>query len=225
MKNTIRNTLVFVGLVLAGPAHAQDIQTINQEGTIKVDAVGHAAMSFKTEMSAMQWQNWMQSYGNAQHVLKRDMKSEFAMYHVDDFAISKNEADRNFTMSFAADGAGVYRGNDTWEMELDEGRATKLNEKQWLLQMTQTDGGVLVQQNFTIDLPEGVTSSSQAKGEFGEDVIRYVLPGTTGGGMPIWYGGLLSAVGFGVFDRRLYEIRTTVNQATGGSDTGAGSKW
>ena len=91
MKNTIRSTLVFIGLVLAGQAHAQDVQTINQEGTIKVDAVGHAAMSFKTEMSAMQWQNWMQSYGNAQHVLKRDMKSEFAMYHVDDFAISKNE--------------------------------------------------------------------------------------------------------------------------------------
>ncbi|MEM7281550.1 MAG: hypothetical protein AAF438_07970 [Pseudomonadota bacterium] len=196
--NLNRLWVVVIALMVGGMVQAQNVQTINQEGKIVVDRVGRADMSFKTEMNASNWQNWMQTYGNAQHVLKRDMKSEFSIYHVNDFAITKNEADRNFTMSFAADGAGVYRGNDTWEMEIEEGRVTKLNEKQWLLQMTQTDTGVLIQQNFTIELPEEVSSSIQAKGELGEDVIRYVIPGSAGSSMPIWYGALLTLLGLSV---------------------------
>lgn len=189
---------VLLFLVLSGLSHtvlSQGVQTITQDGTIKIDEVGHAKISFKTQLNAMQWQNWMQIYGNAQHVLKRDMQHEFSTYHVTDFSVDRNDSDRNFTLEMAADGAGVYRGGDRWEVELEEGRATKLTERQWLVQMTQNEGGALLQQNVTIELPEGVQSSAQATGEFGEDVIRYVLATESGGGFALIPGIALTVIG------------------------------
>lgn len=175
------------------------VQAINQEGEFVVDAVGHAEISIKTSLDAQQWQGWMQVYGNAQHVMKRDMKNSFSSYYLDGFSMARNDSDREFTINMSAHGAAVYRGNDRWEMDLDEGvRARKLNERQWLVQMTQNEGGQLIQQDFTINLPETVQSSELATGELGQEVIRYVSPVATagsGGGTMLYAGGGVAGLG------------------------------
>ncbi len=52
---------------------------LTQEGTFKIDAVGHAEIAIKQSLNAQQWQQWMGVYGNSQHVLKRDLKNEFSI--------------------------------------------------------------------------------------------------------------------------------------------------
>ncbi len=170
---------------------------LTQEGTFKIDDVGFAEISFKQTLNAQQWQQWMGVYGNSQHVLKRDLKNEFSTYHMGDFNMTRQDSNREFEVSFTAHGAAVYRGNDRWEVELEDGvRARKLSETQWLIQMTQSNGGEIVQQDFTFELPAGVVNSEKATGEFGDDVIRYVLPTESAGvGGSLYGGGATAAIG------------------------------
>lgn len=169
---------------------------LTQEGTFKIDEVGHAEITIRQTLNAQQWQQWMGVYGNSQHVLKRDLKNEFSIYHMADFNMSRRDSDREFEVSFSAHGAAVYRGNDRWEVEIEDGvRARKLGESQWLIQMTQAEGGEILEQDFTFELPAGVTSSEKAVGEFGDEVIRYVLPTERVGAAGIsLYGGGATAV-------------------------------
>ncbi len=189
---------------------------LTQEGTFKIDEVGHAEITIKQTLNAQQWQQWMGVYGSSQHVLKRDLKNEFSIYHMADFNMSRRDSDREFEVSFTAHGAAVYRGNDRWEVEIEEGvRARKLGESQWLIQMTQTDGGEILEQDFTFELPAGVTSSEKAVGEFGDEVIRYVLPteraaaglSLYGGGATLVGGILLLILGFTRKDPQLVTIK------------------
>ncbi len=213
-----RHIIGIAVLFIALPALSQ-VEAINQEGTFTLDEVGHADISIKTRLNAQQWQQWMGVYGNSQHVLKRDMKNSFSQFHVDRFSMDRADSDREYSVKFSAHGAAVYRGNDRWEMDLDEGiRARKLNEQQWLIQMTQSEGGELIQQDFTINLPDGVQSSEQAVGEFGQDVVRYVLPteGGASGGTMLWSGSGSAILG-GIFlalGLRRRPVKTVVASTT-----------
>lgn len=177
---------------------ATNASALTQEGVFKIDDVGHADITIKQTLNAQQWQQWMGIYGNSQSVMKRDLKSEFSVYHMDDFAVSRNDSDRQFEFSFSAHGAASYRGNDRWEVDLEDGvRARKLSESQWLIQMNQTDGGELIEQDFTYELPAGVVTSEKAVSELGDDVIRYVLPTEPAatGAVSLYGGGATAALG------------------------------
>lgn len=184
--------------LLIGSLLATDVSALTQEGVFKIDEVGHADISIKQTLNAQQWQQWMGVYGNSQSVMKRDLKSDFAAYHMDDFAMTRKDSDREFEVTFSAHGAATYHGNDRWEVDLEDGvRARKLSESQWLIQMNQSEGGELIEQDFTFELPPGVTSSEKAVSELGDDVIRYVLPTepAVSGGMSLYGGGATAALG------------------------------
>ncbi|MEL7538228.1 MAG: hypothetical protein AAFM91_14370 [Pseudomonadota bacterium] len=215
-----KQAITFVLLSLTATSSLAQVDAIMQEGDFVVDKLGTAEISIKTTLNAQQWQGWMQVYGNAQHVLKRDMKHSFAAYHVDGFSMDRNDSDREFTINMNAHGTAVYRGNNRWEMDLDKGvRARKLNEQQWLVQMTQDDGGQLLQQDFTINLPPEVESSDLAVGELGQELIRYTLPveaAAAGGGTMLYAGG-----GLGVFGLILLAVGLTRREQAAVQTVGA----
>ncbi|MEM1261007.1 MAG: hypothetical protein AAGH76_01290 [Pseudomonadota bacterium] len=194
----IKQHLLGIALLATTSVATAQVDAIMQEGEFTIDNVGRADITITTSLNAQEWQGWMQIYGNAQHVMKRDMENSFSTYYVDDFAMDRKDSDREFTISMSAHGAAVYRGNDRWDMDLDKGiRARQLNDKQWLVQMTQDEGGALIQQDFTINLPEATVSSELATGELGQEVIRYVMPVEEGGGgsTMLYAGGGLGALG------------------------------
>ncbi|MEM8981411.1 MAG: hypothetical protein AAGC71_00195 [Pseudomonadota bacterium] len=187
-----------IALLASATVATAQVDAIMQEGEFTIDNVGRADITITTALNAQEWQGWMQIYGNAQHVMKRDMENSFSTYYVDDFSMDRKDSDREFTISMSAHGAAVYRGNDRWDMDLEKGiRARQLNDKQWLVQMTQDEGGALIQQDFTINLPAATVSSELATGELGQEVIRYVMPVDEGGGSStmLYAGGGLGAVG------------------------------
>ncbi|MBV8225987.1 MAG: hypothetical protein JO232_12465, partial [Verrucomicrobia bacterium] len=84
----IKRKLVFVKLFLTlaalhGAGLAAD--TINTDVVANVDPFGDGTIALTFRLSAAQWENWRELYGDHPDLLWRDLKQRFAKYALDKF--------------------------------------------------------------------------------------------------------------------------------------------
>lgn len=189
---TIR--VVLISLLLPAVAIAQGSQ-ITQDVDVKLSKIGFADISVSSKLNAREWQHWMAMYGNSQHVLKRDLKHNYSTIHMENFSMQRDDADREYTVSFSAHGASTYLGDNRWEFDLEEdARVTELADGRFQLQVSESQpGGGVHNMVTTIELPSEVQSATVGTGELGQDVIRYVLPTEPSGGAGLLWPGAATA--------------------------------
>ncbi len=209
--------ILILALLLPTAIFAQGSQ-ITQDISVKLNSVGYADISFSAKLNAREWQGWMSMYGNAQHVLKRDLKHDYSTIHMENFAMNRNDADREYTVEFSAHGASTYLGDNRWEFDIEsDARVTELADGRYQLTHSESQqGGGVFNQIWNIELPADATSAEVGTGELGQDVIRYELPTEPSGGAGLlWPGAGTAGVGLAMlligFTRKSKSDPVTIN--------------
>jgi len=180
MKTTLRFTaLLTAAAALFAPLFAlaqQETPIIQQEIEIVVDTVGNADVSAKFTLPAAQWQLWKQAYGQNESLLKRDFQHQYSAVVLKDFKLERDDMNRTATLSMKGEANAEYRGNGTWEVELEKGlHSTKVSDTQWHFTKTSAESGAVLQQNFVLKLPKGARGTQEAVSELGVPVLKYEL--------------------------------------------------
>ncbi len=154
----------------------QEVPVIEQDIEVVVDPLGNADISASFTLPAAQWRMWNQTYGQNEFLLKRDFEHQFSAVVLHDFKLERDEMNRTARLSMKGAASAEYRGNGSWEVELEKGaRATRVSDTVWQLSKSTGEGGVILQQNFRVKLPKGARDSEQVTGETGVPVLRYTL--------------------------------------------------
>jgi hypothetical protein len=179
--------VVFLLFVAATGAMAQNGPGLKQDITFTVDERGDAQVEVAMTMTAPQWQNWQQIYGGGRiSVFKREMERSLAPYFVENFGYEQDDINRSVRITLAAKGVTEYLGNGAWRGELDmkDPSVTSVSQNAFLLTTSTMEGGLLVQQNQRIMLPEDAHSIEHDEDAFGNAIFRYQRPATEQAGMP-----------------------------------------
>jgi len=215
--NTLPTFRVFiVALAVALPAFTavsrleagQAPDMIQIESVSTVDRLGNAKMSLVFKLSAAQWTQWKQMYGDRPDVLRRDLRQQFARYVVEDFDLKRNDLERTATVSLSGRGLAAVRGDGTREIEISR-NARQLTGagREWLFQEQQQESAFspILSETMKLVLPLGATNARLEQP--GTDFARlvYQLPGAGGGRSALLVSGcvlLLAGVGLIVVGRR-----------------------
>lgn len=175
----------FARLALAGiaallpvvtAAMQQELPVIQQDIVVAIDRLGDAELSATFTLPAAQWRLWNQTYGQNEYLLKRDFEHQFSAVVLHDFKLERDEMNRTATLRMKGAATAEYRGNGTWEAELEKGvRGTRVSDTVWQFSKSTVEGGAILQQTFRVSLPKGARDAEQVNGEFGVPVLRYTL--------------------------------------------------
>src|ERR1700719_3692172 len=111
--------------------------TINMDVVARVDPYGDGSMKVTFHLSASQWANWKQQYGDHPDVLWRDLKQKFAKYALVKFNLQKDEVERTATADIAARAFTRVRGDGTRGIEIPkELRFISNNGREWVFEFT-----------------------------------------------------------------------------------------
>jgi len=192
-KNCFRHPVFFVltllGLLLSGiaPAQAQESPGLTQEITFTIDERGDAQVEVTMKMNAAQWQNWQQVYGSGRvSVLKREMVRSLAPYFVENFGYEQDDINRTSRITMAAKGVTEYQGDGVWrgEMDMKDPSITDVSDNVFLFTTSTMEGGLLMQQNQRVVLPEDAHSIEHDEDAFGNAIFRYQRPAGEQAGLP-----------------------------------------
>jgi hypothetical protein len=102
------------GLIEPGVA----AETIHTDVVANVDPYGDGSMKMTFHLSASQWANWKQEYGDHPDVLWRDLKQKFAKYALVKFDLQKDDIQRTATADIEARAFTHVRGDGTRGIEI-----------------------------------------------------------------------------------------------------------
>ena len=197
--------LTLLGLLLSGiaPAQAQESPGLTQEITFTINEHGDAHVEVAMKMNAAQWQNWQQMYGGGRaSVLKREMVRSLAPYFVENFGYEQDDMNRTSRITMAAKGVTEYEGNGVWrgEMDMKDPSITNVSDNVFLFTTSTMEGGLLMQQNQRVVLPEDAHSIKHDEDAFGNAIFRYQRSAAEHAGLPwMLIGGLVLMGGGGVW--------------------------
>lgn len=185
-------------LVPGLPVRALQEETpiIQQDIDIAIDRLGNADLSARFTLPASQWRLWTQTYGQNESLLKRDFQHQYSAVVLKDFQLQRDDMNRTATLRMKGEANAEYRGDGTWEVELEKGlRSTRVSDTEWHFTKTSAGAGAVLQQNFTLKLPDGAKGTAEATSELGVPVLRYTLK--PAGRSPVLpaLGGVLALLG------------------------------
>jgi hypothetical protein len=134
----IKTKLVFTTLflVLAGlhrVGFAAD--TINTDVVASVDPYGDGTITLTFRLSAAQWKNWREQYGDHPDLLWRDLKQRFAKYALDKFDLKRDDIDRTATANIVARALTTVRADGTRAIEMGkEARFVSNTGSEWIFE-------------------------------------------------------------------------------------------
>jgi len=207
--------LAITTLVVARPAAAAGppIDTMSFDETIALDPLGDAAITLTFTLSAPQYQNWQQKYGQNKALLKRDLSRVVSQYETYNWDAQTNEMERRITVSVSAHGAVVHRGGGQYELDVPKNwRGGQVNGTTLEYNYVESLGvGLVGQYNVKVVLPSDARDIAKTTGESGEPVVRYTVPVTRRAGtlvllisgvMTLVLGAVLMSVAVLVHRRR-----------------------
>jgi hypothetical protein len=92
--------------------------TINTDVIAKVDPYGDGTITLTFRLSAAQWENWREQYGDHPDLLWRDLKQRFAKYALDKFDLKRDDIDRTATANLGARAITTVRGDGSRAIEM-----------------------------------------------------------------------------------------------------------
>ena len=172
--------LAIAALLASAPATAAGppIDTIAFDESITLDPIGDASIAITFTLSASQYVNWQQKYGQNKSLLRRDLGKLVSQYETYNWDVQTNEMERRLTVSVNAHGAVKHRGGGQYELEVPPSwRAGPIQGTTLEYNYVESLGvGVVGQHNVKVILPPGTHDIAQGSGESGEPVVRYTVP-------------------------------------------------
>lgn len=178
MKKKILKMLVYLLMMMAllNPTQAQqEVKGTKQTINISIDKSGNAEMVLKMKLNAQQWENFKKIYGNNPSSLKRDIIKGMPTVYFTDFKYNEDAMDRSYELNMKALAAAKVDKKGKWRTELDmeDPDITKLNDREFRLNLNMTSNGAFVEQVQMIKLPAVAKNAKIEKDSFGKAVLTY----------------------------------------------------
>lgn len=170
----------------------QQVEGMKQVFDVTLDELGNANVEVSMKLNASQWDMFKKNLGTNTSILKREMEKALPKYYLSDFNYSEDAMERSYKMKFKVAGLAGLNGKDAWEAKLESKNPdiTKLSDKEFVMNATYMNNGMLIQQTQKIHLPSGASGAKIEKDSFGKAVLTF---STSGAIMPrvITYAGIL----------------------------------
>lgn len=175
---TLNHVFTIILLVVFINGYSQTQQKID----MKIDSIGNAKIEISMNMTAQQWQVWLQTIGGNPAIMKREVERSMPAYILDDFKLEKNEMERSFHLSLNAYGACNVDKRGYWTIDTDQKDAnvTKITDHKFMLVSSPMEFGGTVQQTFTIDFPETANDIKIDKDAFGNSIFKFKMDQPSG---------------------------------------------
>jgi hypothetical protein len=171
--------------------------TIHTDVVANVDQYGDGSMKMTFHLSASQWANWKQEYGDHPDVLWRDLKQKFAKYALVKFDLQKDEIQRTATADIQARAFTHIRGDGTRGMEIPkEFRLISNSGREWVFDFTsqQSPYAPILAQTSRVILPAEAVNARIDEPGTGFQQLVYQIPDHSSGHIFLLWGGLLAMV-------------------------------
>ncbi len=173
--------------------------TINTDVAVKVNPYGDGTMTVTFRLSASQWENWREEYGDHPDLLKRDFKRRFAKYALDDFKLERNDMDRTAVATITARAITAVRQDGYRAIEINkEARFVSNSALDWIFESVSQSSpySPIVTETTRIELPPGATNVRVENEGSGPQHLVYQLPENgNNDGMLFWSGIAAIALG------------------------------
>ena len=180
----ISSKLLLCGCILAaaGGLFAQAADSINVATMLTIDPLGDGVMKFTTTLTAQQFANWQEKYGQDTGLLRRDMTNNYVgQYDTSDWDVKVDSMNRVVTVSVKAHGMVIPRGGGVFEFRVPKSwRGGERNGTTYSYNFANSLGsGMIEQDNVKLILPSAASHFTEDKSETGDPIIQYRVP--TGG--------------------------------------------
>jgi hypothetical protein len=170
-------------------------ETIHTDVVANVDPYGDGSMKMTFHLSASQWANWKQEYGDHPDVLWRDLKQKFAKYALVKFDLQKDEVQRTATADIEARAFTHVRGDGTRGMEIPkEFRLISNSGREWVFDFTsqQSPYAPILAQTSRVILPAEATNARIDEPGTGFQQLVYQMPDHGSSHMIFLWAGLFA---------------------------------
>jgi hypothetical protein len=157
-------------------------------------------MKMTFHLSASQWANWKQEYGDHPDVLWRDLKQKFAKYALVKFDLQKDDIQRTATADIEARAFTHVRGDGTRGIEIPkEFRLISNTGREWVFDFTsqQSPYAPILGQASRVILPAEATNARLDEPGTGFQQLVYQMPDHSSANVLLLAGGLF-AMGSGI---------------------------
>jgi hypothetical protein len=197
MKTSIIGLLTLVTTFLAPVQVGLAADTINMDVVARVDPYGDGSMKVTFHLSASQWANWRQQYGDHPDVLWRDFKQKFAKCALDKFDLKRNDVDRTATADIEARALTTVRNDGSRGIEiLKDFRLVSNSGPEWVFESTSQESpySPILTQTSRIILPSQATTAHLESPGTSVQQLVYQMP-ETGNNSLLFWAGILAMVG------------------------------
>jgi hypothetical protein len=199
MKRVLTMMLLMMCVVMFAGA-GSPLSTISFDESMKIDAIGDAAVAINLTLTAQQFVNWNQKYGQNQSLLKRDLGKVLSQYDTYDWSVQTDPMERKVSIGVKAHGAVKHKGGGVYEFDVPKdwkGGQHNANSIDYN-SLESLGNGAIAQLNSKLILPAECTDIKDDTGEAGQRVVRYTVPmKSTRHYILAIFGGLLMIGGLG----------------------------
>jgi hypothetical protein len=168
--------------------------TINMDVVARVDPYGDGSMKVTFHLSASQWANWRQQYGDHPDVLWRDFKQKFAKAALDKFDLQRNDVDRTATADIQARALTTVRSDGSRGIEiLKDFRLISNSALEWVFESTTQESPyspILTQTSRIILPPQATNAHLELPGTASQQLV-YQMPDSSGNNGILFWAGIL----------------------------------
>ena len=188
----IRYVLLASSLIIVATrvAAARELETVNVEEVLKIDALTDGVMTIKFTFTGLQFQKWQAKYGQNQSLLKRDLSKYVSQYEIYDWDVQTTQMDRVVIISCKVKGAGIHKGGGHFEFRVPKAwrGGERMGSTYVFNYVDALANGVVVQNNVKLILPDAASHFSEDHAETGDRIIQYALPVGGTGKLTLWLG-------------------------------------
>jgi hypothetical protein len=181
----------FLALV-ATTRFALGADTINTDVAAHVDPYGDGTITVTFRLSASQWENWREQYGDHPDLLKRDFQQQFAKYALDDFKLERNDMDRTAVATIGARALTTIRGDGFRAIEMEKGaRFVSNSGSEWIFESVSQASpySPIITETSRIILPAQATNVRLENEGGGLQQLVFQMPeNTQSDGLLFWLG-------------------------------------
>jgi hypothetical protein len=179
MKISSKSLLCGCLLAASSALFAQSADSINVATTMTIDPLGDGIMKINTTLTAQQFANWQEKYGQDQGLLRRDMTNNYVgQYDTFDWDVKTDTMNRVVTVSVKAHGMVIPRGGGAFEFRVPKSwRGGERNATTYSYNYANSLGnGLIEQDNIKLVLPATASQFTEDKSETGDPIIQYHVP-------------------------------------------------
>jgi hypothetical protein len=172
--------------------------TFNVTNVMTISAVGDAVLTSTSTLTAVQFANWQNKYGQDQGLLRRDMNNYYTgQYETSDWDVKIDSMNRVITVSVKIYGAVIPRGGGVFEFRVPkQWQGGERNGTTYSYNFADSQAnGVIAQTNIRLVLPASASNFAGDKSETGDPIIQYKVPVGGLSAILLWAGIVLAVLG------------------------------